>query len=687
VDYGKMIIKKLKIENIRSYVNQDLTFPEGSILLSGDVGAGKSTVLLSIEFALFGISKGYLSGGSLLRNGKDKGSVTLEFSVNNKDVTIKRTLKRSANSVTQDYGYITINGKTQEMSAVELKQAVLDLLNYPPESLTKSKSLVYRYTVYTPQEEMKHILLSDKDTRLDILRKVFGIDKYKLIKDNTKITLSFIKDKRKELEYSISNLSEKETEKYNLKNTHLHIGTELDKLKPLLENSSDLLVKEQNKLKDLELITKKVNALKNELSITEANIRNKQYEFKRNSDELIELSKNIEKIEAPQIDLESLKENISKKEQDINLLEQAIKSLTYNISIHDVQIKNSEKVKSDILSLKKCPVCQQDVNESHKEHITESENKKIEDSIKTKEALLMKDKEQRFILESLKKECSNLEKQKYDFQLIQLKIKNNLEKEQKISRNSSYLEELKKLINEMENKKLAIINQLSEFKDTEEENTHLNRNLDRLRKENTNLHIEKSRLDTRLNEINNQILLLEKEIEKKLVIKQKVITLSTIQQWLDSNFINLIDNIERHTMVKINSDFNELFERWFKMIIETENLNIKLDDNFSPIIDQNGFEIDYENLSGGEKTAGALAYRLALNQVINSLVTTINTKDLIILDEPTDGFSDDQLDRIRLILNELNTKQTILVSHESKIESFVDNIIRFNKNNHITEII
>jgi len=49
------------------------------------------------------------------------------------------------------------------------------------------------------------------------------------------------------------------------------------------------------------------------------------------------------------------------------------------------------------------------------------------------------------------------------------------------------------------------------------------------------------------------------------------------------------------------------------------------------------------------------------------------------LDEPTDGFSDQQLDKVRDILNELNVNQLILVSHEPKIESFVDNVIRFKK--------
>ena len=37
--------------------------------------------------------------------------------------------------------------------------------------------------------------------------------------------------------------------------------------------------------------------------------------------------------------------------------------------------------------------------------------------------------------------------------------------------------------------------------------------------------------------------------------------------------------------------------------------------------------------------------------------------------------------------NELNAKQIILVSHESKIESFVDNVIRFNKKEHVSKIL
>jgi len=65
-------------------------------------------------------------------------------------------------------------------------------------------------------------------------------------------------------------------------------------------------------------------------------------------------------------------------------------------------------------------------------------------------------------------------------------------------------------------------------------------------------------------------------------------------------------------------------------------------------------------------------------------MSKIKTRDLVILDEPTDGFSDQQLDKMREVLDELNIKQLIIVSHEQKMEGFVDNIIRFKKEHNIS---
>ena len=49
-----MFFESIKLENIRSYTNEEIKFSNGALLLAGDIGSGKSTVLLAIEFALFG---------------------------------------------------------------------------------------------------------------------------------------------------------------------------------------------------------------------------------------------------------------------------------------------------------------------------------------------------------------------------------------------------------------------------------------------------------------------------------------------------------------------------------------------------------------------------------------------------------------------------------------------------------
>ena len=50
-----MIIKELKLENIRSHEATVIVFSEGKTLIQGDIGSGKSIIMMSIEEALFGI--------------------------------------------------------------------------------------------------------------------------------------------------------------------------------------------------------------------------------------------------------------------------------------------------------------------------------------------------------------------------------------------------------------------------------------------------------------------------------------------------------------------------------------------------------------------------------------------------------------------------------------------------------
>src|SRR3989338_1287278 len=133
-----MLIKSVSLRNIRSYENQSITFPEGSLLLSGDIGAGKSTILLAIEFALFGMRRTDLTGSALLRHDSQKGEVELAFTLDGRDITVKRVLKRGKDDIKQEAGYIIIDGIKKEGTHVELKAIVLHLLCYPKDLLAMS---------------------------------------------------------------------------------------------------------------------------------------------------------------------------------------------------------------------------------------------------------------------------------------------------------------------------------------------------------------------------------------------------------------------------------------------------------------------------------------------------------------------------------------------------------------------
>ena len=120
----------------------------------------------------------------------------------------------------------------------------------------------------------------------------------------------------------------------------------------------------------------------------------------------------------------------------------------------------------------------------------------------------------------------------------------------------------------------------------------------------------------------------------------------------------------------------------FTALIEDDTITVSLGEQFEPLVTQNGYDATLEQLSGGEKTAVALSYRLALYRVVSDFLRTITTRDILILDEPTDGFSTEQLSRVRDVIRGLGCRQVILVSHEQGMEGTCDHVIRVSKRLH-----
>ncbi len=141
-------------------------------------------------------------------------------------------------------------------------------------------------------------------------------------------------------------------------------------------------------------------------------------------------------------------------------------------------------------------------------------------------------------------------------------------------------------------------------------------------------------------------------------------------RWLDECFIPSLDTIETYVMKTINEGFAHQFQKWFNLLVDSPDIMVELDECFAPLIHQNGHRMEVDTLSGGEKTAVAMAYRLALNEVIKRLADMDD--NLLILDEPTDGFSKEQMYQLKHVFDGLSASQVIIVSHEKELEGFVE---------------
>ena len=347
----------------------------------------------------------------------------------------------------------------------------------------------------------------------------------------------------------------------------------------------------------------------------------------------------------------------------------------------------SEQMVKAVSTLNDCPTCHQLVSADHKHAISATENKKISEWAQS-ESLHVAAKNQwelRLIEVKQKLEATRAEEQQALLAQAKLQTKKHLAEQ--VIRSATAVQQAKEQVEKVKESLAGLELTVKQSADVEQQFIAAQRKLEEALQKERSADVQYNRLAQEQTMLQSFTKTIKAEVAEKVRSREKRDSVAKVQTWVSEQFVPLMEVMERHVLSRVYEEFNSLFQHWFAVLIEDELLSARLDDSFSPVISQNGYELDVANLSGGEKTACALAYRLALNKVVNDLVNTIATKDVIILDEPTDGFSSEQLDKIRDVLDELHMRQIVLVSHESKIESMVDTVIRVQKEGHVSKIV
>lgn len=677
---SEVLLRSIELENIRSYLHERVEFPEGTTLLSGDVGCGKSTILLAAEFALFGIQRGELNGGDILRHGKDYGSVRLFFEAAGKSGCIYRSLRRDKKGgISQDECYIELDGLRQRKTPGEIRAIVLEMLGYPMEYQTKNP-IVYRYTVYTPQDEMKRILFADPGERLSIIRKILGIDKYGRIRDNASdIVEKELRAMRRELESAFADLDKKEKELSEKRKLLMALGDDYSRQKAAAESAARAVAGKEGELEAVMREIRELVKTKEEIARKESLIKEKSYRNRQIEKELSDVLLKLEAIEKALANRPAAPTTLSEVElsEKKRRLERSKSSAIAEKSVLESEAKKLE----GIFQRGRCEFCGQDVSDPASFKTRIGEKLASVSALSSQIAALESD------IADLDRLQKSLSAYNLEMGILKQKEREHAEKKAFISSRRTELERNKNEILAAEQELVLLKANISRLPELESSEKEIKAELSMLRQKKESEEMRLARLESQIEALTKECNRLEDEVLEKMKKKEKAGIVTDLINWMDEVFIPLMETIEKSIMYTVQQEFNGFFQKWFSILMGSENLSVSVDESFSPAIEQEGYRTEYNNLSGGEKTAVALAYRLALTKVVNSLIDTIRTKDIVILDEPTDGFSGEQIDRIRDVMQELGLRQMIIVSHEPKIDTFVDHVIRFHKEGHVSRVV
>jgi len=144
----------------------------------------------------------------------------------------------------------------------------------------------------------------------------------------------------------------------------------------------------------------------------------------------------------------------------------------------------------------------------------------------------------------------------------------------------------------------------------------------------------------------------------------------------------------RSIQPRMRSEFVSYLQRMIQQFLDDLTggvgpaLIVKIDETYSPIVrGEEGFEREVTNLSGGERTLLAFAYRLGLGQLIMQSRTGHGLYTLL-LDEPTEslGREDGSIDRLAEAISRLKAiEQIIAVTHSEAFAEKAEHVIRVEK--------
>ncbi len=443
------MLNYIELENWKAHGNTKIHFSKGTNIFIGQMGAGKSSILDAISFALFGtfpsLKSRRLKMTSLIRNKpeqKNNSKITLSFSIDEVEYIVERSIS------------LTDAAKAKLQKNGTYLQSQPERVTEEIEKALKIDYDLFSRAVYSEQNRLDYFLELGSSDRKKQIDNLLGIDKFATAQENAGTLSNKIKDIIIESEKLVKSFDitklKVEIEVLNgeikkLEDDLLSTSKEISDLVLSLNNSEKLLYDKKAALTKKLLIEKELAEIKSKLSVFEKDIKIlqekkippikeikdslKEIEEKMNllKKEQTEISETLQKLqvlngrsEKELFDTEkgiNEKLEITKKmhgkdlnsmrkklELDSSILEELEKE---HASFSAIKVEIERSISELKLAAAKCPICDNELSEDKKKEIITSKTILIEKTIENIQSLSKKKLAKKAEIKALSDEINN----------------------------------------------------------------------------------------------------------------------------------------------------------------------------------------------------------------------------------------------------------------------------------------
>ena len=722
-DGTKIISESVGFQNFLSFGSkwQDIPLYKGVNFVTGiDVdkgksnGAGKSSFLETIPFALFGKTARDIKQDQII-NWKNKKNceVVFRFKIDDALYEVKRGLKPNTLLFYKD-------GNTIEEEAHKADYQKMF------EEIFGMDDKMFMSLIHSNINNSANIMNMKKPEKRKFLERMFGLEIFSKMNELANSKLRNVEEKRYKITTDLTSCDDKINNSLNLKSKFFieikskqesieslkEIGEKLKKLKennPTIEDDVNNL---SNKIKDkresfhkvtlqFETWKTKLDAEVEHLKKEIKEIENQEEQRKKND----EIRKRIEAIEqkAGKIDdVQSKIDGLHNDERTVSTENESqfikISDIEKEIAIHKTDLKNVEN-SLELISEGICPVCGQNVEDPQTHYKKEQEDLKKKIDKKEKSLASLKKKKMSTLdkLTEIRKKIETLSKTKDTIYKLNSELKEvgSEEKKDELIKDKNdkieNIEEAWKIYKKKEEKHSNEVESMkNKLEDLMAEQSIINSkqreyDLAESQAKSEQKHIES--LEKMIKEQDEEI---EKTNERKKILEDNKLKLNDITDYLNCIKDILKDeNIKQFTIKRIMPFLNKQVNYYLSEV--NYSFFVKIDKWLDIDIKGPGIRnASYENLSGGERRGIDISLQLSLLDVARTQAGIF--PDILIFDELLDSSIDsrgiNELMKIVKVKQKEFDGKIFIISHRDEIDAdLVDNQYKAVKKNGFSEII